>query len=147
MSLTKNWKDQTSKLGYFFWLSYQLIFNFVGSFAGWICFYVLLVRAQSKLPDLSGFNLGDFILFLLSLLGLTGHLPQTLYGLVVSIGKFAEAGTARVLGQKVATLVSEKQEAGYYQVDWDASGFSSGIYFYVLQAGDYRDVKKMVLIK
>ena len=109
MSLIKNWKDQTSKLGYFFWLSYQLIFNFVGSFAGWICFYVLLVRAQSKLPDLSGFHLSDFILFLLSLLGLTGHLPQTLYGLVVSIGKFAEAGTARVLGQKVPVPPSESK--------------------------------------
>ena len=109
MSLIKNWKDQTSKLGYFFWLSYQLIFNFVGSFAGWVCFYVLIVRAQSKLPGLSGFDLGDFILFLLSLLGLAGHLPQTLYGLVVSIGKFAEAGTARVLGQKVPVPPSESK--------------------------------------
>ena len=52
-----------------------------------------------------------------------------------------------VLGQKVVTLVSEKQEAGYYQVEWDASPFSSGIYFYVLQSGDFKDVKKMVLIK
>ena len=100
MSLREAWKESFSKLGYFFWLSYQLIFNFIGSFAGWICFYILLVRTQSKLPDFTVFGWSDFILFLLSILGLTGHFPQTLYGLVVSIGKFAEAGTAKVLGQK-----------------------------------------------
>lgn len=100
MSQIKGWKQNTSILGYFFWLSYQLIFNFVGSFAGWVCFYALLVRVQSELPNFSNFSLVDFVLFLLSLLGLTGHLPQTTYGLVVSVGKFAEAGTKKVLGQK-----------------------------------------------
>lgn len=101
MSLLKNWKDQFSKSGYFFWLSYQLIFNFVGSFAGWICFYILLIRTQKKLPEFTtGFDTSDFMLFSLSILGLTGHLPQTLYGLVVSIGKFAEVGTSRLLVEK-----------------------------------------------
>jgi flagellar hook assembly protein FlgD len=52
-----------------------------------------------------------------------------------------------VLGQKVVTLVSEKQKAGYYQLEWDASRFASGVYFYILRAGEYRDVKKMVLLK
>jgi hypothetical protein len=101
MSLLKDWKDHLSKSGYFFWLSYQLIFNFIGSFAGWFCFYILLIRTQKKLPELTAtFDTSDFLLFLLSILGLTGHLPQTLYGLVVSVGKFAEAGTSRLLGEK-----------------------------------------------
>jgi photosystem II stability/assembly factor-like uncharacterized protein len=52
-----------------------------------------------------------------------------------------------LIGQKVATLVSAKQNAGYHQVEWDASAFASGIYYYRIQAGEFQDVKKMILIK
>jgi hypothetical protein len=52
-----------------------------------------------------------------------------------------------VSGQKVTTLVSEKQLAGNHQVVWQAASFASGVYYYVLKAGEYRNVKKMVLIK
>ena len=52
-----------------------------------------------------------------------------------------------VLGQKVATLVSGKQKAGFYEVEWDAGGFASGVYYYRLQAGEYVDCKKLVLLK
>jgi len=52
-----------------------------------------------------------------------------------------------VLGEKVATLVDEKQEAGYKSVIWDASELSSGLYFYKLTAGDYTETKRMMLVK
>jgi hypothetical protein len=52
-----------------------------------------------------------------------------------------------LLGQKVATLVSEKKIAGHHQVEWDASGFSSGIYYYKIEAGAFQQVRKMVLLK
>ena len=52
-----------------------------------------------------------------------------------------------VLGQKVCTLVSKKQEAGKHTVPWDASGFESGVYFCRLQVGQYNDVQKMILLK
>jgi len=52
-----------------------------------------------------------------------------------------------VLGEKVATLVDGKQKAGYMTARWDASFFSSGIYFYRLQAGDFVETKKMILLK
>ncbi|MBI4810604.1 MAG: T9SS type A sorting domain-containing protein, partial [Ignavibacteriales bacterium] len=52
-----------------------------------------------------------------------------------------------VLGQEVTTLVDEMQEAGYKSVEWDASGVSSGIYFYKLTAGNYISIKKMILIR
>ena len=51
------------------------------------------------------------------------------------------------LGQKVCTLISKKQNAGEHFVEWDASGFASGIYFYRLQSGSNIQVKKMLLIK
>jgi hypothetical protein len=52
-----------------------------------------------------------------------------------------------LLGQKLATLVSEKQSAGNHSVEWDASGLASGVYYYRLQAGEFVDVKKLVLLR
>jgi hypothetical protein len=52
-----------------------------------------------------------------------------------------------VLGKKIATLVSERQSAGSYQVVWNASGLSSGTYFYRLQAGTFVETKKMIMVK
>ena len=56
------------------------------------------------------------------------------------------------LGQLVQTLVNVEQEAGFYQVNWDATEargrrVSSGIYFYLLSAGDFRATRKMLLLK
>ena len=49
---------------------------------------------------------------------------------------------------KVATLFSEKQPAGAYKVEWDASDFSSGVYFYRLSTDHgFTQTKKLVLIR
>jgi len=52
-----------------------------------------------------------------------------------------------VLGQKVATLVDQRQDAGYHRAVFDAAAFSSGIYFYELKAGSFSGTRKMVLLK
>jgi len=52
-----------------------------------------------------------------------------------------------ILGRKVEMLVDNQQPAGYHQVTWHADGFTSGIYFYKLQADEYAKTKKMVLVK
>ncbi len=51
------------------------------------------------------------------------------------------------LGQCVVLLVDEKQEAGYHEVTFDGSGLTSGVYFYRLQAGDFVQTKKLLLMK
>ena len=51
-----------------------------------------------------------------------------------------------VLGQEITTLVNQQQRPGEYSVTWDASGFSSGVYFYTLSAGSFVETKKMVLL-
>jgi len=52
-----------------------------------------------------------------------------------------------VLGNEVATLVNEEKPTGSYEVNWNESNLSSGIYFYKLQAGSFVETKKMILLK
>jgi YVTN family beta-propeller protein len=52
-----------------------------------------------------------------------------------------------LLGREVAVLVNEKKQPGTYGVKFDASAFSSGVYIYRLQAGDFVASKKLVLVK
>ena len=52
-----------------------------------------------------------------------------------------------VQGREVASLVNEVKQPGIYTVDFNASDFASGIYFYKIQSGTFTDVKKMVLLK
>ena len=51
------------------------------------------------------------------------------------------------LGQEVARLVNETKDAGLHEVVFDASNYSTGIYYYTLRAGDYVQTRKMLLIK
>lgn len=52
-----------------------------------------------------------------------------------------------LLGRKVATLVDAEQEAGYQSIIWEALELCSGLYMYKLTAGDFDQVKKMMLVK
>ncbi len=52
-----------------------------------------------------------------------------------------------VLGNEVASLVNTSQEAGKYDVQFDASALSSGLYIYTLNTGNFISSKKMMLLK
>jgi hypothetical protein len=59
-----------------------------------------------------------------------------------------------LLGREISTLVNQQMQPGSYNVDWDASNFSSGVYFYKIEVrqtgsstGDFVESKKMVLVK
>jgi hypothetical protein len=51
------------------------------------------------------------------------------------------------LGQQVRALVNESQEAGSYEVRFDATGLASGMYFYRLQAGDFMATKRLLILR
>jgi uncharacterized delta-60 repeat protein len=60
---------------------------------------------------------------------------------------FAELIVFDVLGREISALVNERLSAGVYRFDFDASGLTSGVYFYRLESGNFSEVKKMNLIK
>jgi hypothetical protein len=52
-----------------------------------------------------------------------------------------------ILGRQVVVLVNEEQDAGYYKINFNAGRLASGIYFYRIQAGNFIETKKMILLK
>jgi len=50
-------------------------------------------------------------------------------------------------GKEIATLVNQEKEAGSYEMEWNGTGFASGVYFYKFESKDFSKVMRMVLIK
>lgn len=73
--------------------------------------------------------------------------PTTRIGFAMPEAANVRVEIFNLLGQKVETLLDSRMEAGHHFVDWNASRLSSGVYFYILQAGDFSDMKKMLLLK
>jgi hypothetical protein len=51
------------------------------------------------------------------------------------------------LGQEISNIVNEFMEAGYHTAEFNGSNLASGVYFYRITAGNFTDIKKMVLVK
>jgi hypothetical protein len=52
-----------------------------------------------------------------------------------------------ILGNEIATLVNEEKPTGNYEVEFNGSDLTSGVYFYRMQAGDFVETKKLILLK
>ena len=73
--------------------------------------------------------------------------PSTKIKFALSKAEVVKIEIYNTLGQGLETLLNEHMKAGQYEVEFNGSNLSSGIYFYQIEAGDFQDVKKMVLIK
>ena len=73
--------------------------------------------------------------------------PNTSIRFAIGVSSPVTLKVYDVLGRELANLVNEKMNAGSYTVDWDGSGFASGMYIYRLVAGSLVDTKKMMLMK
>ena len=78
--------------------------------------------------------------------------PSTTIKFIIPIGisRFNSITTLKVydiLGKHVTTLVHDELQGGEYEVTFDASGLSSGIYYYQLITGENILTKKMILLK
>jgi hypothetical protein len=73
--------------------------------------------------------------------------PSTKFKYQIPELSFVTMKVYDVLGNEITTLVNEEKPVGSYQIEFDASGLPSGIYFYRLQAGSFVETRKMVLMK
>ncbi|MEO8513304.1 MAG: T9SS type A sorting domain-containing protein [Ignavibacteria bacterium] len=73
--------------------------------------------------------------------------PNTKINFSIPKGDYVSLRIYDMLGREVKVLVNGSLSAGEYQADFDAKGLSSGMYYYSLRAGEFVDVKKMVLVK
>lgn len=73
--------------------------------------------------------------------------PKTIIGFGISDFEFVTLKVYNLLGEEVAALVNEHKPAGSYEVEFDASVLTSGIYLYKIHAGSYFETKKMILLR
>jgi len=73
--------------------------------------------------------------------------PTTTISFSIPSSVFTSLKVYDILGNEKATLINEIKPAGSYEVVFDASGLSSGVYFYKLQSGKIVESKKMILLK
>jgi len=73
--------------------------------------------------------------------------PVTLIQYQIPEKQFVTLKIYDALGVEVASLVNEEKEAGIYEVTFDASALTSGVYFYTLQSGSFMRTSKMLLLK
>ena len=73
--------------------------------------------------------------------------PTTKIRFDLPIAGLVQLTVYNVLGQEVARLVERQMPPGRHEVEWDAAGYRSGLYFYVLKADSYRAQRKMILLR
>lgn len=73
--------------------------------------------------------------------------PITKISFQLPVTSFSSLKIYDILGKEIVTLVNEKLSPGTYRVDWNASEYPSGVYFYRLKTEKFTDTKRMLLIK
>lgn len=73
--------------------------------------------------------------------------PSTVIGYTTAATGHVKLTIFDIVGNTIATLVDERQEAGRHEVRFNASSLSSGIYFYKLRTDGYSAVKKLTVMK
>jgi len=73
--------------------------------------------------------------------------PKTIINYELPTTNYVVISVYNLIGQRVVTLVSEKQRAGYYSIEWNASNLSSGTYFIKMDANEFVQIIKSILVK
>ncbi|MFA5404095.1 MAG: T9SS type A sorting domain-containing protein [Ignavibacteria bacterium] len=73
--------------------------------------------------------------------------PETVISFDLPKSGFVSLKVYNILGEEVATLLNETKTAGSYNVNFDGSSFSSGMYYYTLESNGFASTKKMLLVK
>ena len=73
--------------------------------------------------------------------------PSTTMEFTLPKSEFVTLKVYNVLGEEIKTLVNNKLQAGNHTYEFDGSNLASGVYLYRIEAGEFQQVRKMVLIK
>ncbi|RJP63216.1 MAG: T9SS C-terminal target domain-containing protein [Ignavibacteriales bacterium] len=73
--------------------------------------------------------------------------PETKFNYELPVSSKVNIRIFDALGREVANLVNEEKEAGTYEISFNGAGYASGIYFFRMQAGNYIQTRKMILMK
>jgi hypothetical protein len=73
--------------------------------------------------------------------------PSTSINFTIPESELVTLKVYNVLGKEVETLVNRNLESGSYRFNFNAENLSSGVYFYELKAGSFKEIRKMNLIK
>jgi len=73
--------------------------------------------------------------------------PSTVINYQIPVNSIVQLELFNIQGKLVETLFSGRQEAGDHKIEWNAGHLASGVYYYRLRAGNFSDIKKMILIK
>ncbi|MDM7925602.1 MAG: exo-alpha-sialidase [bacterium] len=73
--------------------------------------------------------------------------PATFIGFTIPYSERVTVKVYDTMGREIAVLADRSMSAGSHRLEWDASGFGSGVYFCRIQAGEFSAVRKMVLMK
>jgi len=73
--------------------------------------------------------------------------PKTIINYQLPMSSDVKLKIYDVVGREVDVLINQKQNAGTYEVEWNASNYPGGVYFYKIFTNDFSETKKMVLIK
>ena len=73
--------------------------------------------------------------------------PSTTIEFTLPKSEYVKLKIFNILGKEVATLVSRKLNQGNHTYQFDGKDLASGVYYYQLAAGEYREVKKMILLR
>ena len=73
--------------------------------------------------------------------------PTTTIGFGIQNKSNVKITILNAIGEEVAVILNEEREPGFHQVEFNAAGLPSGVYFYQLKAGDFVQTRKMILLK
>ena len=71
--------------------------------------------------------------------------PSTKISFSIPIKNNVELRIYNIIGKEIATLANGSFNAGSYDVIWDAQNISSGVYFYTLKVGSFKETRKMIM--
>jgi hypothetical protein len=105
-----------------------------------------VVGTHGALTAIDGFENAIPVSFALSQNYPNPFNPSTTIRYAIPQAGFVSLKVYNLLGKEIETLANQKQQAGEHEIRWNPEGLPSGVYFYQMQAGNFKSTKKLILL-